>query len=62
MGKRANPSGVYQFQLSSVQTLGWWIDRGDEKLPNYMGIIISQYKDPYKPISITLLNSEKSQT
>ena len=23
---------------------------GDEILPNYIGIIISQYKDPYKPI------------
>ena len=25
---------------------------GDEILPNYMGIFISQYKDPYKPTSI----------
>ena len=27
---------------------------GDEILPNYMGILISQYKDPYKPTSIIL--------
>ena len=26
---------------------GWLFDIGDDKLPNYMGIIISQYKDPY---------------
>ena len=25
---------------------------GDEILPNYIGILISQYKDPYKPTSI----------
>ena len=30
-----------------VGYLIWWII-----LPNYMGIIISQYEDPYKPISI----------
>ena len=26
---------------------GWWFDIGDEILPNYMEIIISQYKDTY---------------
>ncbi len=31
---------------------GWLFDIGDEILPNYMGSIISQYKHPYKPISI----------
>ncbi len=31
---------------------GWLFDIGDDKLPNYIGIIISQYKDPYLPISI----------
>ena len=37
----------------SVQNLGWLFDIGDEILPNYMGIIRSQYKDPiYKTISI----------
>ena len=25
---------------------------GDEILPNHMGILISQYKDPYQPTSI----------
>jgi len=25
---------------------------GDENLPNYIGILISQYKDPYKPTSL----------
>ena len=38
--------------MSSVQNPGWLFDIGDEILPNYMGIIISQYKDPYKPIRI----------
>ena len=33
--------------LSSVENPGWLFDIGDEKLPNYIGIIISQYKDPY---------------
>ena len=27
--------------------VGWVIYIGDEKLPNYMGIIINHYKDPY---------------
>ena len=25
---------------------------GDELLPSYMGVLISQYKDPYQPTSI----------
>ena len=46
------------FRTSSPQHCskapGWLFDIGDEKLPNYMGMIIGQYKDPYyKPISIT---------
>ena len=33
--------------------VGCLLDIGDDKLPNYnMGIIIGQYKDPYKPRSI----------
>ena len=40
---------------------GWLFDIGDGMLHNYMGITQSQYKDPYKPISIrvwfTLLTS-----
>ncbi len=31
---------------------GWLFDIWGWNLPNYMGIVISQYKDPYKPISI----------
>ena len=31
---------------------GWLFDIGDDIIPNYMGIIISQYKDPYKPTRI----------
>ena len=31
---------------------GWLGDARDENLPSYIGIILSQYKDPYKPISI----------
>ncbi len=31
---------------------GWLFDTGDEILPSYIGIVISQYKDPYKPIRI----------
>ena len=33
-------------KMSSVENPGWLFDIGDDKLPNYMGIIISQYKDP----------------
>ena len=33
--------------MSSVDFTGWLFDIGDETLPNYMGIIMSQYKDPY---------------
>ena len=36
-------------QVSSVENPGWSFDIGDDILPNYciyMGIIISQYKDP----------------
>ena len=32
---------------------------GDEILPNYMGIIRNQYKDPYKPIRISWFMSAK---
>ena len=40
-------------QVSSVQGApGWLFDIGDEQLPNYTEIFISQYKDPYKSISI----------
>ena len=45
-------SGSTIQQVSSVQNPGWLFDIGEIILPNYMGIIISQYKDPYKPISI----------
>ena len=38
--------------MSGVQNPGWLFDIGDEILPNYMGVIRSRYKDPYKPISI----------
>ena len=31
---------------------GWLGYIGDEILPNYIGIIISHHKDPYKPTSI----------
>ena len=39
-------------EVTSVHfTPGWLFDIGDEILPNYIWIIISQYKDAYKPIS-----------
>ena len=31
---------------------GWLGYTRDENLPSYIGIILSQYNDPYKPISI----------
>ena len=34
-------------QPSNVQNLGWLFYIEDEKLPSYIGIIISHYKDPY---------------
>ena len=37
--------------MSSEKRPGWLFDIGDEILPNYMGIIISQYKDPYETTS-----------
>ncbi len=52
-GIRSLKWNPFRHNLSSVQfTPGWLFDIGDEILPNYMGIIISQYKNPYKPISI----------
>ncbi len=30
----------------------WTLYIGDEKLPSYIGIILSHYKDPYQPTSI----------
>ena len=39
--------------LSSVRNPGWLFDIGDEIPPNCMGIIMNQYRDPYKPISIS---------
>ena len=40
-------------KLSSVQNPGWLFDIRDEIVSNYiMEIIMSQYKDPYKPIRI----------
>ena len=31
---------------------GWLGYIGDDEIPSYIGIITSQYKDPYKPTSI----------
>ena len=39
--------------MSNEKETGWLFDVGDEILPNCMGIIISQYKDPYKPNRIS---------
>ena len=30
---------------------GWLFGMGDEKLPSYMGIILSQHQDPYQTTS-----------
>ena len=35
------------------KALVWLFDIGDEKLPSYMGIIITYYKDPYYLSSIS---------
>ena len=32
--------------------LARWVYIGDDKLPSYIGIIISHYKDPYQPTRI----------
>ena len=45
-------SSLYISHMSNEKTLGWLFLIGDDKLPSYMGIMISQYKDPYKPTSI----------
>ena len=37
--------------MSSDQNVGYVLYIGDEKLPSYIGIIISHYRDPYKPTS-----------
>ena len=37
-------------KVSNEKNLGWLGYIGDDVLPNY--ILISQYKDPYKPIRI----------
>ena len=34
------------------KTPGWLGYIRDEKLPSYIGIILSHYKDPYQPTSI----------
>ena len=39
--------------MTSVQNPRWLFYREDEILPTYMGIVISQYKDPYEPIWIS---------
>ena len=33
--------------MSNEKKPGWLFDIGDEILPNYIGIIICHYKDPY---------------
>ena len=38
--------------MCSVQYPGWLFDIGDSTTQFNIGIVISQYKDPYKPISI----------
>ena len=41
-------------QVSNEKNLGWLGYIGDDILPNYIGmIIISPYKDPYKPTRIS---------
>ena len=37
-------------ELSNEKNPGWLGYIGDEILPNYIGIIISHYKDAYKPV------------
>ena len=46
------PSSARHFQLSNERNPGWLGYIGDEILPNYTGIIINHYKDPYKPTNI----------
>ena len=43
----------WNLHLSSVQNPGWLGYIRDEKLPSYIGIILSHYKDPYQPTSIS---------
>ena len=38
--------------MSNEKNLGWLGYIGDEILPSYIGIIINNYKNPYKPTSI----------
>ena len=46
------PWGLPWFRWAVTQILGWLGYIGDEKLPSFLWIVISQYKYTYKPISI----------
>ena len=46
------PFDAYKSHEQWFKTWGWLFDIGDEILPKYIGVILSQYKDPYKPISL----------
>ena len=43
---------MFARKMGSDQNPGWLGYIGDGILPSYIGVIISQYKDPYKPISL----------
>lgn len=43
--------GPSKFHLSNDQNLRYWLYIGDEILPGFIEIIISQYKDPFKTTS-----------
>ena len=44
--KNPKPPNAPNHQLSNEKNLGFLGYIGDEKLPSYIGIVISHYKDP----------------
>ena len=43
--------------MSHEENPGWLGYIGDDKLPNYMGILINHYKDPY--LTTSIMESER---